>query len=77
MGHFSNILAKADRLIAQKRICELPAARAYEVEGDTGIYIVTVARGGEIRACTCPARGDRSHIAAALRLELEGGAVAA
>ena len=77
MSPFDGIIAKADRLIAQKRICELPAARAYEVEGDTGIYIVTVARGGEIRTCNCPAREDCSHVAAALRLELEDGAVAA
>lgn len=71
MGRFASIVAKAERLIAEGRVQELPRSRVYEVSGDTGIYIVALAREGAERACTCPATGDCSHIAAALREQLE------
>jgi predicted DNA-binding transcriptional regulator AlpA len=75
MPPLTSILAEADRLIAEGRVREVPA-RVYTVMGDHATYLVTLADGGADRSCTCPATGDCSHMAAALRDQSHSGPLA-
>lgn len=64
--------------------------RVFVVEGDHGRYLVAVADGGEVErvsrvepgpaapssVCSCPARGECSHVVAAQIVELRGARAA-
>jgi uncharacterized Zn finger protein len=70
------VLQKAERILAEGRITELPVTRLFEVVGDQGTaYRVTVFPKGDSHAatCTCPAHGACKHlIAVAMQIQREG-----
>lgn len=65
------VFGKARRLRDEGRVRELTAARVFEVEGDSGTYLVTLASEGGW-SCTCRAHGGCSHFAAAVLEASEG-----
>jgi uncharacterized Zn finger protein len=58
------VLDKSARLLAGGRVKLFGAASIYKVRGDHDTYVVVLGDG--YRACTCPATGTCSHIAASL-----------
>lgn len=62
----SKVLDKAIRLRESGKVVEIPQTRVFEVEGDTGIYRVTVypSKSGQAADCTCLAHGPCSHVLA-------------
>ena len=67
-----SIQAKADRLLSAGSVRPYDdLLRAFTVDGDSGRYTVIV--GGRTRVCTCPARGECSHLEAAITYVLAEG----
>ena len=75
--HSTNVMLKAERLLTEGRVVELPETSVYQVVGDTGTYMVVLVGGGA--ACLkvvgfgqgfepCPSHGGCSHELAARRL---------
>lgn len=57
------VMAKGMRLADEGRASEL-RGRVFQVEGDSGTYMVAIVKEGEL--CTCPATGTCSHVVAAV-----------
>lgn len=58
--------AKARRLLEDGKVIPLPdAAWIFRVDGDTGIWFVTIT--ASIQLCTCPSTTRCSHIESAVR----------
>jgi uncharacterized Zn finger protein len=62
----SPVAHKAARLHADGHVTEVPQMRVFRVQGDHGVYRVTLSRDGLDARCNCPAYGVCSHIGAAL-----------
>lgn len=57
--------SKAARLLADGKVDPLPvSAQIFRVDGDTGIWFVTVS--ASIQLCTCPSTTRCSHLEAAV-----------
>jgi uncharacterized Zn finger protein len=59
----TSLVDKATRLLNEGRVDPDSSARVFRVTGDHGTYTVVVGSHGS--ACTCAARGQCSHVAAA------------
>lgn len=59
----SATLAKAERLLNEHRVSDPTAGYVFHVDGDTASYVVTIAT-DDVRACTCRADVECSHIRA-------------
>jgi hypothetical protein len=64
----ADVIAKATRLAEQGRVVPIGPAELIQVQGDHGTYAVVV--GAEHTWCSCAARRNCSHIAAAVLLTL-------
>lgn len=58
------VIEKAQRLLGNGHVREVPTTRTFLVDGDHGQYAVLL--NGDDAACTCPATGVCAHLTAVL-----------